>query len=173
MTAKDFNNCIARIRNGDNRGLEPIFDFYYKKLVASGSFFGLTKEMSQDAASVVILNIFKYAGDIKYIDNPDGWMNTLFKHVAIDVKRKLNYEVLTDFSDFDMPDDNDKTDFEVMLRAAMMQCTERQRFVADMFYLQDLLMNEIAEILEVSASTIKRDLRIVKKLLGNLLKEKK
>ena len=33
MTSEEFNDCLDRIKRGDNRGLEPIYLDYYEKLV--------------------------------------------------------------------------------------------------------------------------------------------
>ena len=37
MPPKEFNDCLTRIKNGDNRGLEPIYINYYEKLVLTAN----------------------------------------------------------------------------------------------------------------------------------------
>ena len=97
MTPKEFNNCLARIKRGDNSGLEQIYNFYYEKIVVSAQYELHDRYKAEEIASNIMVNILKNAKKFSYVRNPNMWISRATQFAVFSSKMNVKLEVLTGF----------------------------------------------------------------------------
>ena len=171
MTANKFNDCLDRMKDGDTSGFEAIFKAYYGKLVAYADSFFTRNGIAEEIVSSVFLRILKDARNYGYIDYPAAWLFAAVKNAVIDHIRKVGKERLTDFSRNEPAGRKNDVVFKVALCQKLSEFTERQRDIVRLRFVSGLNIRETAEAAEVSASTVKRDLKIVREELKKFMKD--
>lgn len=170
MTPKEFNECLTRIKNGDNRGLEPIYIKYYEKLVLTANCELRDRGRSEEVASSIMITILKNAARYDYIKHPDAWMYKAVKFAVIKCKQNVRNEVLTDFTDFSQPARNENITFKLAFRDVLKNCSTRQCEIILLHFVYALNIRKTAKVMSISASTVKREIQIIREKLKSLKK---
>jgi RNA polymerase sigma factor, sigma-70 family len=170
MTPKEFNDCLNRIKNGDNRGLEPIYIKYYEKLVLTANCDLRDRGKAEEVASSVMVTILKNAGHYDYIKHPDAWMYKAVKFAVIRCKQNHRNEVLTDFSDFTQPAKDERITFKLAFCDALKHCSPRQREIIQLHFVYALNIRQTAKTMGISVSTVKREISAIREKLKSLRK---
>lgn len=170
MTPKEFNECLIRIKNGDNRGLEPIYINYYEKLVLTANCELRDRGRSEEVASSIMITILKNAARYDYIKHPDAWMYKAVKFAVIKCKQNVRNEVLTDFTDFSQPARNENITFKLAFRDVLKNCSTRQCEIILLHFVYALNIRKTAKVMSISASTVKREIQIIREKLKSLKK---
>ena len=170
MTPKEFNECLIRIKNGDNRGLEPIYINYYEKLVLTANCELHDRGIAEEVASSVMTTILKNAARYDYINHPDAWMYKAVKFAAIKCKQHSRNEVLTDFTEFTQQAKDEKITFKLAFREALKNCSTRQCEIILLHFVYALNIRRTARLLGISASTVKREIQNIRGKLEFLKK---
>lgn len=170
MTPKEFNECLIRIKNGDNRGLEPIYINYYEKLVLTANCELRDRGRSEEVASSIMITILKNAARYDYIKHPDAWMYKAVKFAVIKCKQNVRNEVLTDFTDFSQPAGNENITFKLAFRDVLKNCSTRQCEIILLHFVYALNIRKTAKVMSISASTVKREIQIIREKLKSLKK---
>jgi RNA polymerase sigma-70 factor (sigma-E family) len=124
-------------------------------------------DVVQEAVTKLYLNWSKVPG----VTHLDAYVRAIVVRTFIDGQRKGWWRVLLFGTTPDMRQEvDDGVENRAMLRAALAQVPPRQRAVLVLRFLQDLPVNEVAEILGCSAGTVKSQtshgLRALRRLLG-------
>lgn len=170
MTPKEFNDCLNRIKNGDSRGMEPIYVNYYEKLVLTANCELHDRGRAEEVASSVMITIFENAGHYEYINFPDAWMYKAVKFAVIRQKQRLQREMLTDFSDFRYESKDEGMTFGIAFRGILENCTSRQREIVLLHFVYGLNIRKTAKAAGISVSTVKREISAVRSRLEFLRK---
>ena len=170
MTPKEFNECLIRIKNGDNRGLEPIYINYYEKLVLTANCELRDRGRSEEVASSIMITILKNAARYDYIKHPDAWMYKAVKFAVIKCKQNVRNEVLTDFTDFSQPARNENITFKLAFRDVLKNCSTMQCEIILLHFVYALNIRKTAKVMSISASTVKREIQIIREKLKSLKK---
>lgn len=165
MTSEEFNDCLDRIKRGDNRGLEPIYLDYYEKLVLTANCELHDRWKAEEVASSVMTAIFKNAANYGRIKCPDAWMYKAVKFAAIKCKRSSRNEVLTDFEGSSQPAKDEKITFRIAFRDALKNCSERQSEIIQLHFVYSLNMRKTAKLMGISVSTVKREIAVIREKL--------
>ena len=176
MTPKEFNNCLARIKRGDNSGLEQIYNFYYEKIVVSAQYELHDRYKAEEIASNIMVNILKNAKKFSYVRNPNMWISRATQFAVFSSKMNVKLEVLTGFdflSGAIFPEsvyagDNDTLTFRMAFYEILDKCTERQRNIICMHYVHKLNLRETAKVMNISVSTVKREIIIMREKMRAL-----
>ena len=170
MTPKEFNDCLNRIKNGDNRGLEPIYIKYYEKLVLTANCDLRDRGKAEEVASSIMITILKNAARYDYIKHPDAWMYKAVKFAVIKCKQHSRNEVLTDFTDFSQPAGNENITFKLAFRDVLKNCSTRQCEIILLHFVYALNIRKTAKVMSISASTVKREIQNIREKLKFLKK---
>ena len=147
MDKEAFNNCMARVHNGDISGIEPIYNEYYEKLVITAKQILKDRGSSEDAASDTILKIIEYAKskDYVYINRPGAFRYVSARNTALDKQRKDKRIMQID----ELPEVAAVTELDGIDRVTVNQfmetLDERRRRIGEMYYLYNSTCKEISE----------------------------
>lgn len=161
---------MDRIRRGDSRALEAIFVEYHKNLVLLAEIHVPNRGMAEDIVSTVLVNLLKNAENYGNIENPDAWMFSAVKHTAIDYMRRYGNEVPIEYAESDFTIGEEGLSFRLAFRQEMGTYTERRRDIVYLYYICGLKLHETAKTLNVSLSTVKREICALKEQLKKFLK---
>lgn len=166
MEAKEFNNLLKSI-NQDQSSVERLYCFYYPRIVRHVSLkFG--EALGSDVAQEFFINLMRIGSNQDYIQYPTGWVYTCVDNIA---KRKLYYENRYT----NLPENEEirskSTNFELKqeIQEILQSLDDLSRQIIQLFYWDGYNQNEIALMLNLTPSTVrKRHSRALKKI-KNLL----
>ena len=173
MDTKEFNLCLEKIRCGETRALEPIYNAF-KRLM----YFTALKEVNNVTdADDIVSEIFKYilsnASTIGYVENPPAWLTKAVRYSANRSKKnKSKTAYIDDLSQSNFSHAPD-IDLKILLCISLKQLTETESDIFDLHYLCGYKYKEISKMLSRPVGTIKRivhTIRIKLKHLKNIYK---
>lgn len=171
MDTKEFNRYLRLIANKDKRGMEAFYNFYYEKIRWSAQAEGISKDNAKDVASKVLVDIFSHAANYGYIKNPKAWMYKVIRNAIINYKKQNAQYVYTELMDEVYPAKDAKLDFKIDFCNFLAKLPPRQKELAILHYLLGYKLKEAAKYMEISVSTVNRDIvslkREVKKFRKN------
>lgn len=74
MTAKRFNDCLEKLCDGDDTGLECIYSEYYEAIKMTVRIKGKSNAIAEKVASAFFTALKKGAHEIKGVENPTQWV---------------------------------------------------------------------------------------------------
>lgn len=157
MNAKEFNKCIRLIKAGNNQGIERIYNCYYEKLKLTIDLEVKNKDITEDIASNVIINIFSNAQNYKYIKKPNAWMYKATKFAIINYKKIIKKYVFTELIDEVYPTKDKDITFKILVKQAIEQLPQRQKEIVLIHYIYGSNIRETAKIIGLSLSTVTLD----------------
>jgi len=170
MNAKEFNSHLDKIRNGDTKSLEKIYDAYSNLMF----FVAVNVVKNTVDANDIMQDFFKYllenAHSIGYIENPTGWICASIRNNAVRlVKEKSNVKPIDEVSPIFLSYSLD-VDLNIVINDCINQLSENERTVFELHYFQGYKYREISQIMGRPLGTIKRDIHKIKNKLGYLKK---
>lgn len=162
MNTKEFNRYLRLIANGDKRGMEAFYNYYYEKIRGSAQAEGISKENSHDVASKVFIDIFSHAANYVPVKYHKAWMYRVITNAIINYKKQNAKYVYTELMDEVYSAKDEKPDFKIDFNNFMAKLPPRLREVAKLHYLFDFKIKEVAKCLEISVSTVNRDILLLK-----------
>jgi RNA polymerase sigma-70 factor (ECF subfamily) len=156
------------MRTVDRGEFEQVFRSAYPSVLRTAYFVlhdrGRAEEVTQDA----FLRLFeRWTQAVRY-EHPVAWVRKVALHAAIrraerERRQRPTLVLLDRGSDDRLPD--------LDLLDAVAELPPRQRAAVALFYLEDRPVDEIADLMRVSASTVKQHLFQARGRLGQLLSE--
>ena len=125
---------------------------------------GLAEEVAQDA----FVRLYERWGGVVDIQQPQAWVHAVAVRMAVRQARRRRERATVAGVD-DRPVDDPVVDVD--LHRALGALPPRQRAAVALYYLDDRPVAEIAELLDVSASTVKQHLHRARARLALLLGE--
>lgn len=171
---------IKRCQNGDKAAFDELIRFFYpyvsKYLLKITSNSDITEDLTQETFVKIIRTIDTY--DINGRATFATYIITVAKNCYIDYCRK-HKEIFTDISEIDIGDSKNLED-QVVNRLEYEQVIQyinglppNQQQAIKLKYINELTLNEIAEITGVPSKTVKSRIHEGTKKLRNLLKIRK
>ncbi|CUR55290.1 putative RNA polymerase ECF sigma factor [metagenome] len=155
------------MRQRDRIEFEGVFDACYHSVLHTAFVIlhdrGRAEEVTQDA----FLKLYERWNDANRIERPGAWVRTVAVHAAV---RRAQRELSQSITLIDQPADADPLP-DVDLRRALAVLTPRQRAAVALYYLEDRPVDEIADLMGVSTSTVKQHLFRARSELAALLTE--
>ena len=129
-----------------------------------------SRETGRDLAHEAMLRAYRGWAKVGTLDRPGAWIRRVLINLAIDHARRRQRErrALTRLEPAPPLEHSDPT--SARFWAAVRALPERQRAAIALHYLDDLSIDEIAEILDVTAGTIKTSLFKARQSLAVTLK---
>lgn len=184
------NSEVARIVDacvrGDHMSQETLFKAFYGKMLAVCMRYSKDREEANDIVQEGFIKVFKKLKDFEKKGSLEGWIRRIMVNTALDFIRKRKDFVYDDERELlieDLPDDPfDDKDFKdlVNLKAEIIinllqQLSPAYRTVFNLYVIENMTHQEIAEYLNISVGTSKSNLAKaklkLKKMVDNYIKE--
>lgn len=173
----------SRIRKGDNNAFAELYDATYESLYRYAYYFLKSPDLVPDALQEIYISVYKNIHSLKLDKLLIPWMKQIAYHICCDFARKMNgsREKATDFSDdsqlpsagkLEAPDCFQSVfdkDTSSQLNAALNQLPLKNRQAFLLRFEQELKLEEIADFMDVSLSSVKRYIETAKKALQKSL----
>lgn len=186
MEAKGDAYYIAEVQKGNTESFAPLVDKY--KHLAFSLAFKITRnrEEAEEAAQDAFIKAYKSLGNFRGNATFKTWFFRIVYTTAISrVRGKQNYQVsledckLTDNELINIEDTVGQLNSEeraFQLHKAMDQLAPDERAILNLYYFEDLPVEEIATVMDLSASNVKIKLfrsrkKLYEQLHGLLKKE--
>ena len=160
---------IRKIAQGDQRAFEELYRLYYKRLCQFAFLFLHSKELSEEAVSDVLFNVWMKREQLAPVRNVRSYLYTAVRHQAIDYLRTKNiqpqehinvYELEMESPEPTADDVMEREQFREHLQQAFDELPERCRMIARMHFNDNLQYKEIAKILDLSRKTVEAQIAI-------------
>jgi RNA polymerase sigma-70 factor, ECF subfamily len=152
------------------RAIDPDFEAFYRRelrpMIALGISLAADREAGVDLAQEALLRAYRSWPMVQTMDKPGAWVRRVLVNLAIDRRRRRDRERralarLTPPDPVVQPDPvSDR--FWTLVR----ELPDTQRAVVALFYLEDLPVDEIAGVLQISDGTVKSALFRARKSLA-------
>ena len=177
---------VTLLRNGDEKGFERIFSYYFSRLISFAKAYVYIQEEAADIAQNVLMTLWDKRSQLDPNTNLTGFLLTLTKNRCIDylrhVKLSHDYETVVQehwqYAHLDMialedflPENIVWNDLEKIVRNAIRQLPEECREVFLLHRTQHLKYAEIADQLGVSVKTVEYRMSKTLSLLRKELKD--
>lgn len=169
-------NLLEQIKNGDESAFAEFYSQTYKYVYSRAKCMFSDEEEVQDLVQEVYLALYRNATTIQSSESIFGWLKTTTFYQGTKMLKKRRKEVLLSEDGEEMfeaiPDDEpeieegymNQEDVEV-IRECINRLSDEQKTVLLAYYYDNLKVNEIADILSLSAGTVKSRLYLARKNL--------
>lgn len=168
-----INTLVKRISDKDEYALEELYNSTYKLIYSFLRRYTNNKEIIKDTISMTFITIIEKSTTKLFYVNCFSWILTISKFHLFNSLRTLNKcdyfeeeNEITNLS-YEIPSS------EIDIKFAINKMSSLDRQILYLKYHEDLTIDNMAKILSVSASTIKRELKIIYSELKEKLDDKK
>ncbi len=176
----DIHSLFKRISSDDVAAYERLFHFYYDLIYSTAFKYGKTKELAEDAAQQVFLKVWERRGELRLVENPEGWLFTAARYQVLHALDKefskeayLRYvKSLVAVTDISPVDEIMRKQQQELLRRAYEGLSARQLEVYRMSREQGLTYDQIAGVLGISRETVKEHMAKALKGIEGFSREK-
>lgn len=173
----------SRIRKEDSNAFAELYNATYESLYRYTYYFLKNPDLVPDALQEIYISVYKNIHSLKMDKLLIPWMKQIAYHICCDFARKMNgnREKATDFSDdsqlasatqLEAPDCFQSVfdkDTSLQLSAALNQLPVKIRQAFLLRFEQELKLEEIADFMDISLSSVKRYIETAKKALQKTL----
>jgi RNA polymerase sigma factor (sigma-70 family) len=178
-TAKDHilsELLLIRYQQGDTSALDELVKqwqdrlFYYiRRLVTD-------EDDAWDALQDTWVALVRNIGELRNQRSVVMWLYKIARHKAMDRLRKRYRDHTVSIDDDVVPEVEEQTDTFTFEDAEQVHCalgkiSEHHREVLTLFFLADLSIDEIAEVLDIAIGTVKSRLHFARKALRSAIEE--
>jgi len=165
---------VLGLRLSERKAQEAFYKSYFGKMFPTAMRYTSTKEDAYDIINTAFLKVITTINNYKE-DNFPGWVKTIVVRSAIDYGKRYNYNkpIMTEIIEVDKPIYNEalsKLRIEELLRL-VQRIPDSSRMVFNMFVLDGLSHQEIADALSISRGTSKWHVANARKFLLKLTTE--
>jgi len=168
-------------QNGSRDALKLLIKNYHPKMIRTIRYYTQSSEPVDDLAQECWYHIIRQLDQIDLKISFDAWALTIAKRKAIDwirqqQNRRMDRELLNQFSDADHNSADEQTlahnDDQTKLteiHSVIQKLPHSQKIVLSMFYMENLSVKEIGNVLELSTGTVKSRLFHARENLKSLI----
>lgn len=169
------DELIDRVMRGDTRACRQLYDRYSRAMYNTALRITGNRADAEDVLQEAFTAAFTQLADFAHRSSFGAWLRqiTVYRSIAVLKQRRINFTALDEGS-MDQADENQPDEKELNLtvekiRAAMANLPDGYRAVLSLHLLEGYDYEEMAEILELSPSTIRTQyMRGKQKLLASL-----
>jgi RNA polymerase sigma-70 factor (ECF subfamily) len=174
---------VEKAVSGDEAAFETLYKKQAKSILFGARSWLYDKKDIEDAASEIVLNMYKSITKLKNPHAFKSWMQSIIMAVCVDVNKKSKQQRNLDIDDFesvlaDYDEDGNpegsaaNSDANSDVNAAIALLPETQKRTLLLYYYENMSYQEIAQALDVSESTVSTNLIKAKKNLKITLEGK-
>jgi RNA polymerase sigma-70 factor (ECF subfamily) len=167
---------IQRIADGDRLAMQVLFARHrtpvYRWLLRLVSH----EALAEDLLSEVFLDVWRQAGRFEARSSVSTWLMSIARFKALSARRRRAEAPLDETVECTIADQADdpevalqKKNREELLRAALTKLSPDHRAVIDLVYYHGKSVDEVAQILDVPAATVKTRMFYARKKLATLV----
>lgn len=163
-------NVIKRVAEGDNKALEELFLLYGKKVFRLALAILNDRFLSEDVVQETFLRVQQNAKSYQFRNSEREWIMTIAHNIAIDVLRKRKKEIVQEEISYrEIPDAVIDGDNDIGFLQLIEPLNELDRQIVSLHLISELKHREIAHILNMSVSAVKKRYeRAIKKIAHEL-----
>jgi RNA polymerase sigma-70 factor (ECF subfamily) len=164
VTDSIFNECMARVSNGDKGALREIYEEYLSYLYSIAYSVLGSRENAEDVTSECFIKLWQTAKRYRPGNGHKGYLATIVRNMCIDLLRKQGREVYESPPDDDAPDRppaeltsagfEDEVVDNITLQAALDKLKPVQREIINLKIMGGHTFKEIAGILKKPMGTV-------------------
>jgi RNA polymerase sigma-70 factor, ECF subfamily len=128
-----------------------------------------SRDLGADLAHEALARAYRDWRTVGALDRPGAWVRRVLINLTIDAHRRLAREALAISRLGPEPTIAPADTRDEVFWAAVRALPERQRAAVTLFYIEDLAIAEIADILGVTTGTVKTSLFMARKSLATTL----
>lgn len=177
---KYIASLVLRSQQNDSNAFAELYALTYNRVYNYACHYLREPYMAQDAVQEVYISALKNIHKIKDPTLFIAWLNQISFHVCYDMHSKMTAKgnvtdsnVLEFFRD-EFADDPEtqiqKQDEVKRLREAVEKLPLNERQVINLRYFSNMKLEEIADALDISRSSVKRHLASARRSLANIIK---
>ncbi|MDE6738292.1 MAG: RNA polymerase sigma factor [Lachnospiraceae bacterium] len=150
-------NVIKRVAEGDNKALEELFLLYGKKVFRLALAILNDRFLSEDVVQETFLRVQQNAKSYQFRNSEREWIMTIAHNIAIDVLRKRKKEIVQEeISYSEIPDAVIDGDNDIGFLQLIEPLNELDKQIVSLHLISELKHREIAHILNMSVSAVKK-----------------
>ena len=151
-------NIIKRISNGENRAVEELFLLYKDKVFRMALVILGDRFLSEDVVQETFLRVQQNAKSYQFRNSEREWIMTIAHNIAIDMLRKRKKEMVQEeiISHSEVSDVVIDCDNDVGFLQLIEPLNELDKQIVSLHLISELKHREIAHILNMSVSAVKK-----------------
>jgi RNA polymerase sigma-70 factor, ECF subfamily len=170
---------VVLIAGRDKRALQSLYSRHHVRVYRFALRFLNDEAAAEDAVSEVFIDVWRQAERFEGRSQVTTWLLAIARNKALSVLRRRSAEELDDeVAEFiEDPTDNpeiamQKTQRASMLQDCLTQLSPAHREIVDLVYYHEKTVEEVAEIIDVPANTVKTRMFYARKRIGELMAAK-
>lgn len=178
----DVSEKIKDAQNGKYESFNYIYKEYYTKIFILCKSILKNEEDARDATQETFLKVYKNIAGLKDIDKFNGWIKKIAINQCIMLIRKnkkINDKYYLDNEEkafmlkdeFNLEENIIEKEKKEIILEIIDRLSDKKKIVITLFYFNELKINEIAEVLNISEGTVKSRLNSAKKNLVKYINE--
>ena len=178
----ELREAIERLKSGDQDAFHIFYIHTYQFVYARAKFTIRDEHEAQDLMQEVYLAVYRNIGSLKNTDSVYSWLGgiTLRQGMKLVNRKKRNILLSEDQEGMfeDLPDESRGTEERIaraeeiqIMKDCIYELSEEQRAVVLAYYYDEMKVEEIARLLEISEGTVKSRLYHARKRLKASLVE--
>ena len=175
---------VTEAQSGNSKCFEELYELYHEKVFAVIQTTVKNRADAEDILQQTFLNAWR---NLKNLSNPaafNAWIQRIAINQSYELLRKKNIAILLDSEDelnyiADNTSDEfipavyaEREDLRIRLGQIIDGLSEVQRQTVMLYYFNELKVEEIAEVMECSANTVKTRLSLARKSIKNEIEER-
>jgi RNA polymerase sigma-70 factor (ECF subfamily) len=167
---------VRAIAGGDRRAMQALYLRHKARVYRFVLRLAADAALAEDIVSEVFLDVWRRADGFKAKSQVSTWILAIARYKALSARRGRSHEQLDDDAASaiaDPADDAETTldrhDRSTIVRQCLSQLSAIHREVLDLAYYHEKSVEEVAEIVGVSAGTVKTRMFYARKRMENLL----
>ena len=151
-------NIIKRIAKDENKALEELFLLYKEKVFRMALAILGDRFLAEDVVQETFLRVQQNAESFQFRNSEREWIMTIAHNIAIDVLRKRKKEIVQEeiISHREIPDAVIDGDNDIGFLQLIEPLNELDRQIVSLHLISELKHREIAHILNMSVSAVKK-----------------
>lgn len=171
---------VEQYQEGNRDALKLLIKKHHPKMTRTIRYYTQSSEPVNDLVQECWYHIIRQLGQLDLKISFEAWVLTIAKHKAIDwirqqqKNRKLDMELMNQNADDENRDEftlagDEWQDKLGKIQSAIQQLPKHQNIVLSLFYLENLSVKEISNVLKISTGTVKSRLFHAREKLKSIL----
>jgi RNA polymerase sigma-70 factor (ECF subfamily) len=167
---------IERIAHGDRAAMQALYRRHSVRIYRFILRFTVDAGIAEDLLSDVFIEVWQSAARFENKSRASTWLLAIARHKALSARRRRPHEPLDAAREIeDIADDPETTTEKAhrgaLIRKCLGQLSQAHREVIDLVYYHDKSVDEVAQIVGISANTVKTRMFYARNRMSGLLKE--
>ena len=170
---------VALIAQRDKRALQQLYSRHHVRIYRFALRFLNDEAAAEDTVSEVFIDVWRQAERFEGRSQVTTWLLAIARNKALSLLRRRSSEELDDeVAEFiEDPSDNPevamlKSQRASVLQDCLTQLSPAHREIVDLVYYHEKTVEEVAEIIDVPANTVKTRMFYARKRIGELMAAK-